>query len=75
MSTVFIVQVNSRKGDGKTMGPYSTRDKAVVAVMAAHNWEPYIEGGIHYQTCFCDPAAGFWSTEDESYQIEERAIQ
>jgi hypothetical protein len=70
MSAVFIVHVDYRKGGGETLGPFSTREKAVEAVMAtSDNWKSYIAQG------FCDPANGFWGSEDESYQIEERSIQ
>lgn len=70
MNTVFIVHVDYRKGEGETLGPFSTREKAVEAIMADPiNWEFCMAQG------FCDPANGFWGSEDKSYQIEERSIQ
>lgn len=70
MNMVFIVHVDYRKGGGEALGPFSTREKAVSAIMAAPtNWESCIAQG------FCDPANGFWGNEDKSYQIEERSIQ
>lgn len=67
MDTVFVVLVSHRKDEPEIMGVYSTREKAVDAVLAIRNWESCSE--------FSNPTAGFWSTEEDSYQIEEQSVQ
>jgi hypothetical protein len=65
MNTVFIVHVDYRKGDGETLGPFSTREKALASFIGNRIWEKE----------FCNPEQGYWGHEEASYQVEERQIQ
>jgi len=62
----FVVLVEYRKGGADVLGPFATRDEAINTVLNTRkDWSGPIKEG------WCDPEAGFWGDEENSYTIKE----
>ena len=67
--TVYLVDIERRKGDGDTLGPFSTRDKAIAALREYVGDDTPAEDEFGGQL-----SEGTYYSEEETIEVLEREV-